>query len=389
MIRKKLPEVQAFLKSQKIDGWLVFDFRGTNPFMHKVFQPGKGGMLSRRWFLWVPAKGDPKVMVHDIEFGSFPKTEFELRKYNGRETLVSGVQKLMGKAKTIAMEYSPGGNNPYVSKVDAGTMDMMRELGVKVVSSGDLLQLFLAWTPKQLANHKKASKVLTATKDFALDMLRERIASKKSITEYELQQAMNRFMEDQGMDTGHPPIVGFDVKSNDPHYTPSESKQRPLKPGPILMDLFCKVKGDNPFADITWMAHWGEPSRTFLKVFSTVLASRDAGVELLNARLSKGQVVKGYEVDRAVRKVLTDAGFEQWLKHRTGHSLGNITAHGEAAHFDGFETLDERAVLPGLGFTIEPGVYMPEFGIRSEINVYSHANRVEVTTAIQRKLDIL
>lgn len=389
MIRKKLPEVQAFLKSQNIDGWLIFDFRGTNPFMHKVFQPGKGGMLSRRWFLWVPAKGEPKVLVHDIEFGSFPKTEFELRKYNGRETLVGEVQKLLGKSKTIAMEYSPGGNNPYVSKVDAGTMDMMRELGVKVVGSGDLLQLFLAWTSKQLANHKKASGVLTATKDFALNMLRDQIAFKKPITEYELQQAMNRFMQDHGMDPGHPPIVGFDVKSNDPHYSPSEKNQRRLKPGPILMDLWCKVPGDNPFADITWMAHWGAPSKKFIQVFDAVLASRDAGLELLNARQSSGQVVRGYEVDRVVRQVLIEAGYEKWLKHRTGHSLGISAVHGEAAHFDGFETLDERAVLPSLGFTIEPGVYTPEFGIRSEINVYLQQNRVEVTTAIQRKLDVL
>jgi Xaa-Pro aminopeptidase len=266
---------------------------------------------------------------------------------------------------------------------------MIRDLGLKVVSSGDLLQLFLAWTPKQLANHKKASKVLTATKDFALNLLGERIANKKAITEYELQQAMNRFIQDHGMDPDHPPIVGFDVKSNDPHYAPSERNQRGLKPGPILMDLWCKVPGDNPFADITWMAHWGSPSEKFMKVFNTVLASRDAGVELLNARLSSGQTVKGYEVDRAVRKVLMDAGYEQWLKHRTGHSLGISAVHGEAAHFDGFETLDERAVLPSLGFTIEPGVYTPEFGIRSEINVYSQQNRVEVTTAIQRKLDML
>jgi Xaa-Pro aminopeptidase len=389
MIRKRQAQVQAFLGTNRIDGWLIFDFRGSNPFMRKVFDPGIKGLLSRRWFLWVPCKGEPKVLVHDIEFGSFPKTEFELRKYNGRETLVSEVQKLVGKAKTIAMEYSPSGNNPYVSKVDAGTMDMMRDLGLRVVSSGDLLQLFLAWTPKQLANHKKASKVLAATKDFALTMLRERIANKKAITEYELQQAMNRFIQDHGMDPDHPPIIGFDVKSNDPHYAPSERNQRRLKPGPILMDLWCKVPGDNPFADITWMAHWGSPSEKFMKVFNAVLASRDAGVELLNARLSSGQTVKGYEVDRAVRKVLIDAGYEQWLKHRTGHSLGTSAVHGEAAHFDGFETLDERAVLPGLGFTVEPGVYTLEFGVRSEINVYSQANKVDITTAIQRKIDVL
>jgi len=389
MIRQKLPQVQEFLREQKMDGWLVFDFRGTNPFASKVFNHG-GSLLTRRWFLWIPAQGEPQVLVHDIEFGSFPRVGYPVHKYNGREVLPRELRKLMGGAKTVAMEYSPNGNIPYVSKVDGGTIDLMRSLGVEVVSSGDLLQLFLAWTPEQLANHRKASAVLTGTKDAALAYIRQHVVNNTLLTEYELQQYMNQFTEKQGYESGHPPIIGFGPGGGDPHYVPSVTQSKTLERGDaILMDLWCKAPGDNPFADITWMAFYGTPSDHFMRVYNTVLASRDAGVDLLQSRLSSGQTVKGYEVDLAVRKVLMDGGYEANLKHRTGHSLGNFITHGDATHFDGFETLDERLVLPGLGFTIEPGVYFSEFGVRSEINVYSKAGGIEITTARQTNLDVI
>jgi Xaa-Pro aminopeptidase len=389
MIRQKLSEVQEFLRKSNLDGWLVFDFRGTNPFATRVFNHG-GSLLTRRWFLWIPTSGQPQILVHDIEFGSFPRVGYDVHKYNGRETLKSEVAKLLGSAKTIAMEYSPNGNNPYVSKVDAGTMDMIRSLNVTVVSSGDLLQLFLAWTPEQLENHRKASQVLTETKDAALAYLKQHIKNGRSINEYQLQQYMNDFIEARGMESGHAPIIGFGPGGGDPHYVPSAQRSKTLELGDaILIDLWCKAPGNNPYADITWMSYYGEPTEKFMHVFNTVLAGRDAGLELLQNRLSQGQPVKGYEVDKATRKVLIDAGYEANLKHRTGHSLGNVITHGDAAHFDGFETLEERAVLPNLGFTIEPGIYFPEFGVRSEINVYSHPNKIEVTTAIQREIDIL
>jgi Xaa-Pro aminopeptidase len=275
-----------------------------------------------------------------------------------------------------------------MSKVDAGTMDMIRSLEVTVVSSGDLLQLFLAWTPEQLENHRKASDVLTQTKDAALAYLKEHTQSGKSINEYQLQQYMNDFIEAKGMESGHAPIIGFGPGGGDPHYVPSAQHSKTLGKGDaILMDLWCKVPGNNPYGDITWMAFYGTPTEHFMNVFKAVLAGRDAGLGLLQTRLSNGQLVKGYEVDLATRKVLIEAGYEANLKHRTG--LGTVITHGDAAHFDGFETLEERAVLPNLGFTIEPGVYFPEFGVRSEINVYSHPNKIEVTTAIQREIDIL
>lgn len=389
MIGQKLPEVQELLRETEIDGWLVYDFRGTNPFAARVFGH-RGTLLTRRWFLWIPARGEPQVLVHDIEFGSFPRAGYALHKYNSRQTLLQQLRNLLGAARRVAMEYSPNANIPYVSRVDGGTLELIRSLGVEVVSSGDVLQLFLTWTPEQLANHLKAAEVLTRTKDAALELLVQHIARREPIDEYRLQQYMNRFIAEQGMDPDHPPIVGFGPGAGDPHYVPSASRSKTLEPGDaILMDLWCKVPGDNPFADITWMAFYGSPGPEFLQAFKTVLAARDIGVELLQNRLSAGQAVRGNEVDRVVREVLINGGFAANLKHRTGHSLGIQTVHGEAVHFDDFETLDERAVLPGLGFTIEPGVYFPEYGVRSEINVYSTATGIEITTARQTELDVL
>lgn len=377
------------MSSSRVDGWLLFDFRGSNPYPARVVDPG-GGLLTRRWFVWVPAAGSVQVLVHDIEYGSFPAGDYELRSYDGRESLEAALRDLLEGVDTVAMEYSPMGNNPYVSKVDGGTLELVRSLGVEVVSSGDLCQMLLAWSPEQLANHRKAAEMLTRTKDMALGLLRERRGAGQAITEYELQQAMVRLMEENGFHTGHAPIIGFGPGAGDPHYSPTAAASRQLAKGQaVLMDLWCKVPGDNPYADITWMAHAGAPSDEFQRAYDTVTAARDAGFDLLSQRFSAGRPVQGHEVDTCVRGVLIEAGYGGNLKHRTGHSLGIHAIHGDGAHFDAFETLEERLVLPGLGTTIEPGVYFPHFGVRSEINVYVAERGVELTTAIQRELEIV
>ena len=389
MLKAKLGEVQAYLKEGNLDGWLLFDFRGMNPFIKRIINLEGKGLLTRRWFVWIPSHGEPSVTVHAIEHGSFPETGFATSSYSSRDDLKEKLRETLGNAKRIAMEYSFENNNPYVSKVDAGTIELVRGLGVEVTSSGDLLQLFLAWTDAQLENHRKASQALTETKDAALALIRERVSSQQALTEYELQSYMCRQMEQRGMIYDHAPIVCFGRTSNDPHYTPSETHSNLLGPGAILMDLFCQTSKNDPFADITWMAHLGTPSSEFLRAFDRVTASRDAGVTFLRSKLEAGIVVQGFEVDNIVRQVLIDAGYEKYLLHRTGHSLGSSAVHGDVAHFDGIETLDERRVLPRLGFTIEPGVYLPEFGVRSEINVYSLDRGLEITTALQTKLDVL
>lgn len=386
----RLRKVREAMRSAGVDGWLLFDFRGSNPYPRQVVAPGDG-LLTRRWFVWVPADDGPvEVLVHAIEEGSFPRGDHELLSYDGREALERRLAALLGGARRVAMEYSPRGNNPYVSKVDGGTIELVRSFGVEVVSSGDLCQLLAAWTPEQLAQHRAAAAVLAETKDMALDLLRARRSEGRAITEHELQQAMVRFIVERGFEPGHPPIVGFGPGAGDPHYSPSPTASRTLADGDaVLLDLWCKAPGDNPYADITWMAHAGAPGEEFDRAFRAVLRARDAGVELLRQRFASGTPVQGHEVDTHVRAVLVEAGYGPNLKHRTGHSLGITAIHGDGAHFDAFETLEERTVLPGLGTTIEPGVYFPHFGVRSEINVYAGEGGVEVTTAVQREIEIV
>lgn len=390
MAAADLEKIKQEMRSAGVDGWLLFDFRGSNPYPARMVEPGDG-LLTRRWFVWVPAgDGETRVVVHDIELGSFPRGDYRLDSYDGRESLTRVLGALLSCVTTVAMEYSPYGNNPYVSKVDGGTLELVRSLGVTVVSSGDLCQLLLAWSPEQLENHLAASRMLTDTKDMALALLRDRWTAGARLTEYELQQAMLRLMTEAGFEAGHPPIVGFGPGAGDPHYSPSATASRALSADQaVLLDLWCKVPGDNPFADITWMAHVGDPDPAFAHAFKSVTAARDAGVQLLSERFAAREPVLGHEVDARVRSVLIDAGYGANLKHRTGHSLGNYVIHGDSAHFDAFETLEERRVLPGLGTTIEPGVYFPSFGVRSEINVYAHEDRIETTTAVQNVVDII
>ncbi len=388
MLIKRLSEVQGWLKAQKLGGWLICDFRGSNPFASQILGLAEG-IYTRRWYAWVPAKGQAQMLVHDIEYLSFVGLGLELLRYNGRESLKAALKQLLGKAKTIAAEFSPDNNNPYISKVDGGTVDMLRSFGVEVRSSGDLLQLFLTWIPAQLANHRKAAKALEVTKDAAFALLQERILAQKPITEYELQTFMLDTIQRQGMQTDHAPTVGFGEMAAVGHYSPSANNPRALEPGPVLIDLWCKVPGDNPYADIAWMAYWGQPTPEFDRAFKAALAARDIGIDFLQARFISNQPVRGYEVDRVVRNALAEAGYPNVMRRRTGHSLGIRAVHGDVVHFDDFETLDDRLVLPKLGFTIEPGFRWKNFGVHTEINLYTHPNRIEVTTPVQRTLHLL
>jgi Xaa-Pro aminopeptidase len=389
VFKDKLPEVRAHLRAENLDGWLLFDFHGTNPFVRRLLGLTHSGLLSRRWFVYVPAEGHPTVTVHAIEHGSFPETGMRTVQYGTRQELRDALAAAMSGAKVVAMEYSPDGNVPYVSRVDGGTIDLVRSLGVNVVSSGDLLQLLMAWSPEQLENHRVAASVLKAAKDDALAIVRARVEAGEPLDEYELQQRITGFIRENGMETDHPPIVAFGRHSADPHYSPAARGSARLTAGPILLDLWCKAPGENYHADITWMAHLGPPAPEVSAAFEAVKRARDTGVEFLNKRLAEGKEVRGHEVDTAVRRVLEDAGFGPRLLHRTGHSLGSAALHGDAAHFDGVETFDERRILPGMGFTIEPGVYLPNFGVRSEINVFTRANGIDITTDCQERLDVL
>lgn len=379
------------LAAADLDGWLLYDFRGTNPFAARVLGL-HGAMMTRRWFLWVPAEGVSVLLVHAIERGSIPDLlGVEVRTYDGRTSLVEGLRGTIGAARRVAMEYSKDANNPYVSKVDAGTVDLVRSFGVDVVGSGDLLQSFVTWSEANLRSHRRAAAVLAAAKDDALDLIEGRLAGGGLVGEGDVQALISECLAAAGMVYDHPPIVTFGRKTNDPHYAVGAAGPRVLRSKePVLMDLWCREPGpDGVYADITWMAHAGEPEDAFSEVFAVVLAARDEGIRVIRDAVEGGRPLQGWEVDRAVRELVTEAGYGHGLLHRTGHSLGSDALHGDAVHLDDFETRDERSLVPGVAVTVEPGVYLARFGARSEVNVFVGSGAAEVTTVLQKHLDVL
>ena len=365
--------VQASLRAAGLDGWLLYDFHGSNP----VAQSLAGlldapKMTTRRWYYFIPASGDPRGLVHAIERHNLDGLPGTMRGYAGRRSLDEGLDALLAGARRVAMEYSPGCAIPYVSRVDAGTVEAVRQRGVEVVSSGDLVQQFEAvWTPAQVATHEAASAALYRIKDRAFDVLRQ-VAAGTSTTEYALQQQMVGWFADEGLVSSDPPVVAVMANAGNPHYLPTASSHRAVERDQlVLLDLWGKQSGvpGAVYADITWVAYTGaQVPDEMARAFDAIARARDEAVRTVQAGLDAGRPVRGFEVDRAARAVLEGAGYADAILHRTGHSLGE-SVHGNGAHLDDYETQDERQLLPGSGFTVEPGLYFPTFGVRTEINV--------------------
>jgi Xaa-Pro dipeptidase len=370
-----------------VDGWLLYDFHGSNPIAQKLVGV-LGTHTTRRWYYWVPATGAPVKLVHAIEPAVLDEVPGERRLYAGRRELEAGVGRLLDGARVVAMEYSPGGAIPYVSRVDAGTVDFVRGLGVQVVSSGDLVGRFeAAWDNEAIASHRAASERLYVIKDQAFELVRARLAAGVPIQEYEVQQAMAGWMTAAGLVTDAPPIVAAQEHAGNPHYAPSPTVSREIRSNEVLvLDLWAKLgKPGAVYADITWAGFSGSPPPEVAEVFRAVVRARDAAIGLVEERVARGEVVRGWEVDRAARGVIDAAGYGSQFIHRTGHSLGE-EVHGNGAHMDDYETHDDRRLLTGTGFTIEPGIYLPSFGIRSEVNMVVGTSRAEVTGPRQMEL---
>lgn len=393
-----LSDVQGEMARVGVDGWLVYDFRGSNPVARPILDPLlEGNLASRRVFLMIPAVGEPTLLVHAIEFGTLrPDLAGALgvtaRRYSSTESLDAELRRLLAGKSKVAMEYSPGGDNPYVGTVDAGTIERIRGLGVEVVSSGDIAQVLELWTEEQLDQHLSAAEAVMAAKDEALAYIAERRASGAAVLETQVQRVISGSFDRAGFSYDHAATVGFAAHAGDPHYSPIAGvRDAALAEGDVvLLDLWCKVPQPRaPYADITWMGVIGEPSAAVQQAFAAVSAARDAAFRTVAEAYERGKWPTGAEVDAAARAVLVDAGFGEAFTHRTGHSLGIKGAHGLAAHLDGFETSDMRQLRPGLGFTIEPGVYLAEFGVRSEINVYIDADGPRATTDLQAALEVI
>ncbi len=381
-------EIQAALKEDGLDGWLLYDFHGSNPIATTLTGlAGSGKLATRRWYYLIPADAPPRGLVHAIERHNLDGLPGVKTPYSGREQLAAGLKDLLRGMKRVAMEYSPGNAIPYISRVDAGTVEAVRGLDVDVVSSGDLVQRFEAiWTPAALETHRAAADKLYRIKDRAFDMVRNRLAG--GLTEYQVQQAMVQWFDEEGLVAGSPPCVAAQENAGDPHYQATAEVHRRIGPNEIvLLDLWGKLPvPDAVYADITWV---GFTARTvpekYVKAFAAARDGRDAAVALVKSAVREGRDLRGYQVDRATRDVIERAGYGEQFIHRTGHSLGQ-EVHGNGVHMDDYETHDERRLIPGTGFTIEPGVYGPEFGVRTEINMFVGAHEAEVTGPLQAEL---
>ena len=381
--------IQQALREDGLDGWLLYDFHGSNPIARRVAGlSGAAKLTTRRWYYLVPASGPPRALVHGIERDTLAHLPGERRIYAGRGELEAGLADLLQGMRRVAMEYSPACALPYLSRVDAGTVEKVRSLGAEVLSSGDLVQRFEAiWDQAALASHRAASEHLYSIKDRTFRLIRDRVNA-GTLTEYEVQQEMVEWFREKGLVTDCPPVVAAQESSGNPHYLPTAAAHRPLRPGQVvLLDLWGKL--DRPgavYADITWVAFTGpDVPAGASAVFGAARRARDAAVELVADRVRAASPISGWEVDRVARDVIGAAGYGDRFVHRTGHSLGE-EVHGNGVHMDDYETHDERRLIAGTGFTIEPGIYLDDFGVRTEINMHVGSTGATVTGPRQSEI---
>jgi Xaa-Pro aminopeptidase len=395
LLERRRERLADELARASADGWLLYDFRGSNPAFERLL--GEVPQSTRRAFLYIPRReqGEPRLLIHHVDAGNFTRLGLDVRTYGARDELLTGLQNLLGPARRVLMEYSPGNAIPYVSRVDAGTLELVRSLGVEVASSADALAAVVAaWDAADLASHQRAAAKLEQAKDALFSAMRSVLGLLQVWTEVDAQSFLLTQFEQLGLECDHPPIVAFNVHAGDPHYAPHPSLALQLKHGDlVLVDLWAREKarpdgGPGAYADITWMATAAEtPPPEQMHIWETVRDARDTAVRFVQERLAAGQPPQGGEVDHAARDLITRAGYGPSFTHRTGHSIGWTAAHGDGVNIDDFETHDTRLLRPGAAFSIEPGIYLPAFGVRSEINVaISAGGQLRVTTPPQQDL---
>jgi Xaa-Pro dipeptidase len=386
-----LAAVKAALAADGLDAWLLYDFRGLNPIAAEIAEVGhRGGYLAtRRWYYLIPVEGLPRGLVHAIEKDALGHLPGTIERYAGRDQLEAGVRRLVAGQRRVAMEYSPECAIPYIARVDAGTVELVRRFGVDVVSSGDLVQRFAAvWNDQALDSHLQASKKLYRVKDRAFEAIARRVCERVATMEYDIQQLMDGWFLDEGLVSDSSPNVSAAENAGNPHYLPTATVSRRIDSDElVLLDLWGKLDhGGAVFADITWVGYTGRqvPDR-YERAFAAIRSARDAAVALVQTAARQGQELRGCQVDQAAAAVLRDAGYGDRILHRTGHSLGEAV-HGNGVNMDDYETHDDRRLLAGTGFTIEPGVYFPDFGVRTEINMVVHEHDATVSGPSQTEI---
>lgn len=395
-----IERARAFMRGSGIDAWLVHDFRVNNPAFATLLPPPPGTKrwTTRRCDLFIPATGQPVLLVHAIDAAQFDHAEgmgIERRVFLTWRQWQEAIHGLV-KGRRVAMEYSPDNALPVVAIVDAGTVELVRSAGAEVVSSADLMQACVAaWSSVAVERHAEASAHVARIKDRAFDLIRSALAQGRTIHEHEVVSAIHGWFREAGLEWPDGPIVAVHEHSADPHYEPSESRPTPIRPGDwVLLDLWARFPGEeNIFSDITWVAFAGSrPEPEHQRVFEVVRSARDAAVALARSAWEKKEPVRGWQLDDAARNVIVAAGFEHAVRHRTGHSLSpGPYVHGMGMNLDNLETHDTRLMLPGIGFTVEPGIYLDgHFGVRLEINL--HVDPVKgpvITSGVQDQIVLL
>ncbi|MAT08827.1 MAG: hypothetical protein CL707_06970 [Chloroflexi bacterium] len=373
---------QEFMSSNSIDGWLIYDYRYSNPVMEDTI--GHIPNMTRPYWFWIPVDSDPLILSSTVDIERFPQSNIHKLSWSSRIEMINVLNKTLGKSKTVAMEYSPNCELPRVSRVDAGTIELVKQAGVNVVSSADLFQYSTqVWSQNDLKSHQKASKLLTKIVHEAFSFIGKNIT--EDITEFEVAEFIrSRFIEENMVITDGP-VVATNAHSSDPHYEPDRENCSVIQKNDwVLIDLWSSLSGEgNMAADITWTGYVGDsipPENQ--AVFDIVIGARDCALDYLVNAHQKGKLVKGYEIDKIAREYISKAGYGDYFKHRLGHSIGK-EIHSNAVNLDSYETYDTRNIIPGICFSIEPGIYLPEFGVRSEIDVFLSKEGPIPTTEMQ------
>jgi Xaa-Pro dipeptidase len=381
-------EMQKDLRGAKLDGWLFYDFRGRDPIALSILELPPG-MRTRRWFYFVPSKGTPKKLVHKIEAGALTGLPGDILYYAGQNDLRDNLKKALGRAKFVAMQYSPKNAIPYVAMVDAGTVELVRSLGPKVVTSADLVQKYEAcWSKAQLESHLAAGRAIDRIVHEAFEHAANRVRENKPLTEYDLKQFILQKFEEAGVTTEEGPDVAVNANASDPHYGPTREKASPIREGDLLLlDVWGKQKTPNSvYYDITWMGYLGATvPEKFAQIFNVLREARDRAVELIRSSAKAGKPLQGWQVDKTARGVVEKAGYGKYFFHRTGHNIGTAV-HGNGVNMDGLETRDERHLIPRTCNSVEPGIYLPEFGMRTEVDVYVDEKDARITGAVQTEI---
>jgi Xaa-Pro aminopeptidase len=379
-----LMDMQQALHAEQLDGWLFADFRQSNPIAYHILGLSQETFYSRRWFYFVPAQGEPVALVSAVEAHVLQRLPGKQLIFQTWQELAQHLETLLGPVRRVAMEYSPLNAIPYIARVDAGTVELVRACGVEVVSSANIAQRFLAQlSVEQMESHREAGRRLLAARDQLFIQVGADLQAGQELDEYRVQQCFVDLIRKQGLVLNDAPLIAVNGNASNPHYTPEPHRSSAIRRGDlVLFDFWARLPGESAiFADYTWMGFAGtaqEIPQHQREIFDLVRQARDAGIEFIRARKAAGQAVQGCEADDVVRRVIVDAGYGTFFVHRTGHNIGT-SDHGNGANLDNFETRDERFLLTSTCCSVEPGIYLPAFGVRSEVNLLIHEHDIEVT----------